>query len=114
MGWQMALLATAGRLVAVGDDGHGSPISWTSDDDGTTWRAGRRVQGVDGNFDAVIETPTVLVASIASPDLTSAIAVSGNGRSWEIVADPEHRAGARSHVQVARTLFLDDPEDVVD
>jgi hypothetical protein len=88
-GTPYSLLAAGGRLVAVGDDGHGSPISWTSDDDGTTWRAGRRVQGVVGNFDAVIETPAGLIASIATPDLTSALAVSGNGRSWEIVADPD-------------------------
>ena len=40
-------------------------------------------------FHAVLVVNSAHLASIASPDLTSAIAVSGNGRSWEIVADPD-------------------------
>ena len=33
-------------------------------------------------------TPGGLVGSIASPDLTTSLAVSTDGRTWQVVADP--------------------------
>ena len=77
-----------GRLVAVGDDGAGHPRSWISGDDGSTWKSGRPMSEVLGNFDAVVDTPGALVGSIATPSLTTAVAVSTDGRSWQVVADP--------------------------
>ena len=83
-----SLTVRDGRLVAVGDDGAGRARSWISDDNGSTWRSGRPLPAPFGCFDAVVGTPGGLVASIATPDLTTAVAVSSDGRSWQVVADP--------------------------
>jgi hypothetical protein len=72
--------------VAVGDDGAGHPLSWTSDD-GATWTAGAPVSGLVGNFDAVVSTPAGLVAAIATTDMAFAVATSTDGLSWQIAAD---------------------------
>ena len=82
-----AVAAIPGGLVAVGDDGQGHPRSWASTDGGTTWTPGKRVNGLFGNFDAVVETPGGLVATIATPDLASAVATSADGLAWQIAAD---------------------------
>ena len=71
-GTPYSMAMRGGRLVAVGDDGAGHPRSWISDDDGSTWRSGRPLAAILGNFDAVIDTPGGLVGSIATPDLTTA------------------------------------------
>ena len=87
-GTPYSMVATAEGLVAVGDDGAGHPLSWISADDGDTWLPGRPVSGYLGNFSAVAATPSGLVATIATTDLTSAVATSTDGLSWQIVADP--------------------------
>ena len=74
--------------MAVGDDGAGHPLSWISADDGDTWLPGRPVSGFLGNFSSVVATPSGLVAAIATTDLTSAVATSTDGLSWQVVADP--------------------------
>ena len=86
-GTPYSITATPSGLVAVGDDGQGRPRSWVSADGGATWTPGKRVAGLLGNFVAVVETPGGLVATIATTDLTSVVATSADGLTWQVAAD---------------------------